>query len=119
MRQIISSGSVRAIYLDREKILKKLKEICAEALGIFPEMTEIRLFGSFAKGEETGLSDVDIFIVVERGQENPIERMRPYFNYFSDKMDIAMDVIVTTKDEIENFKEILKGSILLIRREIM
>lgn len=115
MRQTISSGSVRAIFLNREEVLKKLREISGEALAVFPEIKEIRLFGSLAKREETGLSDIDIFLLIESEQKNPIERMKPYFGFFSDRLDIAVDMIAATEDEMENFKEILKESILLCK----
>lgn len=116
MRQMISSGSVRAICLDRESILKKLKEASDKALKVFPEIKEVRLFGSLAKGEETGLSDVDLFILVESEQKNPLERMRPYFAFFSDMINIAIDMIVATSNEIEKYSEILKRSIPLSKR---
>lgn len=114
MRQIVSSGSVRGIYLNKERVIKRLNEISDEALKEFPLIKEIRLFGSIAKGEESGLSDVDIFILLsESNEKNPLERLKPYYNFFSDRLDIAIDMIVATKDEKENYKEILKGSILL------
>ena len=62
MRQVISSGSVKAISLNREGILRRLKAVAEEASRVFPSIVEIRLFGSLAKGEETGLSDADLLI---------------------------------------------------------
>lgn len=67
---------------NRDAILEKLKDIAEEASLVFPEIVEARLFGSLAKGEETGLSDADIFIVTESGEANPVERMKPYFSFF-------------------------------------
>ena len=116
MRQIRSSGSVKAIWLDRDGILRKLYDLSRETLAVFPEIMEVRLFGSLAKKEETGLSDIDIFLLIESEEENPIERMKPYFSFFCDKLDIAVDMITATKSEMENFRDILKGSILLSAR---
>ena len=113
MRQIISSGSVKAISLDRDEVLKKLREIAQDASRTFPEIVEIRLFGSLASGTETGLSDADIFVLVQNGEENPVERMKPYFMFFSERLDIGIDMIVVTPPELKNFKEILAGSKLL------
>lgn len=114
MRQIVSSGSVKGIYLNREEVIKRLKEISGEALKVFREIKEIRLFGSIAKGEESGLSDVDIFILLSESKEkNSLERLKPYFNFLSDRLDIAIDMIVSTENERENYEEILKRSILL------
>ena len=87
MRQIRSSGSVKAFYWDREGLLARLHEVAGEALRKFPEIAEIRLIGSFAQGTETGLSDVDIFILLtESAEKHPIERMKPYYYFFSDKL---------------------------------
>ncbi len=114
MRQVISSGSVKAISLNRDEILEKLQQISKEALIAFPEIREIRLFGSLARGEETGLSDADIFILTTSNEKNPLERMRPYFDFFSRRLGMALDMIVATPQESEGFKEIRKESLILI-----
>lgn len=113
MRQIISSGSVKAISLNREGVLHRLREIAEEASRVFPSIVEVRLFGSLAKGEETGLSDVDLLIVTESENENPLERMKPYFSFFSDRLDIGIDMVVTTKHEADSLKEAFAYSKLL------
>ena len=117
MRQIISSGSVKAISLNREGVLRRLKEVAEEASRIFPSIVEVRLFGSLAKGEETGISDADLLIVIEGEKENPIERMKPYFSFFSDRLDIGIDMIVATKQEADSLKEALAYSKLLYPAE--
>lgn len=110
MRQVISSGSVKAISLNREGIIRSLERVAQEASHLFPAIVEVRLFGSLAKGEETGLSDADIFILTEDEKENPVERMKPYFSFFSDRLDIAIDMIVATKREAESLSEVLACS---------
>jgi len=117
LRRIISSGSVKAVYLDRKKALQRIREVSAQAAGKFPEIMEIRLFGSLAKGEETGLSDIDIFLLVESAEKNPIERMKPYFMFFSEKLEIALDLIVSTEGEKASFKDMLADSLLLYSRD--
>ena len=117
MRQMISSGSVTAFFLDRKNVILQLQVVCQEAVERFPECLEFRLFGSIAKGVQTGLSDVDLFVLVKQSQHsNPVERIRPYFDFFSEKLDIAVDVIVASVDEIDRLKEFLEGSILLAKR---
>lgn len=49
MRQIVSSVSVKAFYLNKEDIITGLREIARESLKEFPEIREIRLIGSLAK----------------------------------------------------------------------
>jgi predicted nucleotidyltransferase len=105
---------VKAFYWNRKGLLEKLHEASDEAMRKFPEIVEVRLFGSLAQGTETGLSDVDIFLLLtESAEKNPIERMKPYYNFFSDKIEVALDMIVAVRDELDQFKNILKGSILL------
>ncbi len=114
MRQIISSGSVKAISIDRESVLRRLKEVAEEASRVFPSIVEVWLFGSLARGEETGVSDADLLIVTEGEMENSVERMKPYFSFFSDRMDIGIDMIVATRQEaVDSFKEVLAYSKLL------
>lgn len=117
MRQIISSGSVKAFFLDREAILKRLKDVSGEASQIYPKIQEIRLFGSLARGKETGLSDIDIFILIDNTEDNPVERIKPYFRFFSDRIEIAIDMLVATKNEIERYQHLLHDSLLLYRRQ--
>jgi predicted nucleotidyltransferase len=104
---------VKAISLDREGVIRRLKEIAEEASRVFPAIVEVRLFGSLAKGEETGISDADLLIVTEGEKENPVERMKPYFSFFSDRLDIGIDMIVATKQEVDSLKEVLYHSRLL------
>lgn len=110
MRQIVSSGSVKAISLNREGVIRKLTLLAEEASRAFPAIQEVRLYGSLAKGEESGLSDADLFILTEEEGEDPLERMKPYFNFFSDRAGLAIDLIVATKREAESLQEFLAGS---------
>lgn len=117
MRQIISARSARAIYLDRESLISRVREISLDAAARFPEIKRIVLFGSLAKHQETGLSDIDIFLLLHSSEKNPIERTRPYFLFFSTKMDIGIDVLTATNDELDNFQDLLQGGILLYDSE--
>lgn len=114
MRQIISSGSVKCISIDKESLLEKLRKISIEAIKRFPEIEDIRIFGSLAKNQETGLSDIDILIISTTKEIHPIERIKPYFNFFSEHLNIALDLFVARPDELDNFKNILKESFSLL-----
>jgi len=111
MRRIISSGSVKAICLDKEEILAQIQRASVLALEEFPEIKEIRLFGSFATGKVHALSDVDIILIVERALSNdPIQRIKPYYSFFSRHINIALDLLVIEPEELEHYKDILKES---------
>lgn len=115
MRQVISSGSVKAIWLNRGDLLGKLQQIAGEALIAFPEIIEIRLFGSLARGDHTGLSDADIFILTGSTEPNPLERMKPYFVFFSERSGIAVDIIAATPQESEDLQNWIKDSVILAK----
>jgi predicted nucleotidyltransferase len=107
---------VKAFYLPREGLLARLREVSSEALQQFPELLEVRLFGSLARGEETGLSDVDLFLVVVSDEKDPLERMKPYYHFFAGKLALALDMIVATREELDNHGEALKGSVIISHR---
>ena len=104
---------LQAISLDRNKILAQLREIAQEALTAFPDIVETRLFGSLATGQECGLSDVDIFVLTTVPANNPLDRARPYFDFFISRLGIAMDVIVAGPEEMAGLSEFTQGSIVL------
>jgi predicted nucleotidyltransferase len=122
---------VKAIYWDKEALLARLHEVSGEALQQFPEIVEIRLVGSMAQGTETGLSDVDLFLwLSESAEENPLERMKPYYSFFAGRLAVALDMIVAVREPgrfepgaepsgrglVE--EEILRGSLLLAGRDL-
>ncbi|MFN3411606.1 MAG: nucleotidyltransferase domain-containing protein [Exilispira sp.] len=117
MRQLKSSGSVKVISLDKNRIIEAFIESCKEAIIIFPQIVDIRLFGSLFDNTYTGLSDIDILIIVNSQIENPIERAKPYFFFFADKFDIPVDCIVIDVHEKNKFENIISKSISYIDLE--
>lgn len=113
MRQIVLSGSVKAFWINNKEVINTLKKLTSKAKSRFPEICEIWLFGSFAKNETTGLSDIDLLIVADTKIENPIERIKPYYFYFSDYLDIGIDIIVAKPEEKNLYSEILSSGLQL------
>jgi len=64
-----SSSSVRIFYpkFDREELIRKLRKRVKELSGKLP-LSLVVLFGSYARGNNTVASDVDL-LVVYRGKE--------------------------------------------------
>ena len=114
MRRIRSSGSVSVISLDRDEVIRRLREISAQALAVFPELREVRLIGSLAEGTHTGTSDVDLLLLLDRAPEHPMEEMRPYFYFFSERLNIGLDVLPSIT---EYFKEILNEDAILLHEK--
>lgn len=111
MRRIESSGSVRAISLDRDECLRRLRAAA------FPERLEVRLIGSLAAGTHTGTSDVDLVLRVRSLPGNPLEAMKPY--YYSRRLEIGLDLFLFGPSLPEGAERMLEGSIGLAARETM
>lgn len=113
MRQIVSSGSVKAFLINNDEVISIAKKVSTEAKQKFPEIKEIWLFGSLAKGEASGLSDIDLLVVAETTISNPVDRVKTYYPFFADCLKIACDVIVITPKEKHLYTDLLNESILL------
>ncbi len=99
-----SLGSVKAIHIEKEEILERLREVTRELKNKLPYVKEVRLFGSFARGEEHGLSDVDLLVIVEDiGKDNFWEVYGEVFDIVSDKLFLDFDLVVLSeKDFLSN-----------------
>jgi len=115
-----SSNSVKIISLNRNKLLQHLQQITRRIQNDHPNVAEIRLFGSLGRGNQTGMSDVDILIILEHTVEkDPLQRILTFLPYF--EIDRGVDILVFSRSEIEhrltggdgNFNRILAESILL------
>jgi hypothetical protein len=116
MRQIASYGSAKAISLDRDEVIRRLKEVAATALATFPQLCEVRLIGSLAAGVHTGTSDVDILLRVRERAGNPIEEMKPYFFFFHSISRSALTSFFATRRRLKGWQKLIQGSILLAAR---
>jgi predicted nucleotidyltransferase len=91
---------VKLISLDRERLLAQVREAAGQVRTAHPEVAEVRLFGSLARGDATGLSDVDLLIVLsETGESDPHWRILAFLPYFA--FDRGVDLLVLTRAEIE------------------
>ena len=103
MQQIKSLGSAKIISLNKEIVLREIKEIAKkikeEEKG---NILDIIIFGSIAKNNYTGTSDVDIVIILKESDLNFIERIVKYRKYFD--LDIGVDLFVYTFSEFEKMK---------------
>lgn len=116
MRRIISSGSVKAIFLDQDELLRRLREVAVEALEAFPELQEVRLIGSLAAGTATGTSDVDLLLRVKEVSGNPLEALKPYFFFFSRRLEISLDLLLIGPESPPGLEKAWMEEIVLARR---
>lgn len=117
MLQRKSSGSLKILSVDKEKLIRELKKI-AQRLKKEKNAERVLLFGSFAKGNFTPSSDLDILIVVKRSDLPFIKRRDEFAPYF-EHLPFDANILIYTEDElkkIENrpfIKEILNYSVEL------
>jgi predicted nucleotidyltransferase len=94
-----SSGSVRIISIDRDELLARLRDIARRLCAERPEVAEVRVFGSIARGDQVGTSDVDVLVVLDSGVlGDSIEQIRLFCTYFD--LPIGVDVLVYTRDQL-------------------
>lgn len=88
-----------------------LQEYMAEVKNILAELNPYKavLFGSYAYGEPTDDSDIDLIVVLNKNelprnfdeQSENYSFVKKYFSFLKDK--VPMDLIVYTKREWEEF----------------
>lgn len=117
MRATIYSNGAKLIYLKRDEVKKALENIAKEITEKFSEVEAVYLFGSFARGEERGFSDMDLLIVVK----TPLNRSNfwtvyeKFFSFLADRLELAFDLLVVEKErEEETLKKL--GPHLLISK---
>jgi predicted nucleotidyltransferase len=108
-----------SIWLDRDSAIGELRSSATRLKDSCPEVKEIRLVGSLARGDNTGTSDADILVVLRESRLNPVERLRRYIPYFHS--GLAVDILPFTEKELAlvekretgRGRSLLEGSILL------
>jgi len=94
------------------RIPKKLQRLLRQLLRYQPQ--RVYVFGSYARGEQDALSDVDLVIVKETDQPF-FERMKEALNCIEDRG--AIDLLVYTPSEFEHMKEVHNAFIELLLEE--
>jgi predicted nucleotidyltransferase len=118
MRHVTSRGSAKAFFLDRTAALQLVRAAAEDAVRTFAEVQEILLFGSLADGTHTGLSDIDVAVVLSRSAANvdPLERTRPFHAYFQDRLKVGVDVVTLLENELRDMQSLLANAVTLARR---
>uniref|UniRef100_A0A540V8D2 Nucleotidyltransferase domain-containing protein n=2 Tax=Litorilinea aerophila TaxID=1204385 RepID=A0A540V8D2_9CHLR len=97
-----SSDSVKLISLNQNEVLAALVEIAERIRKDHPDVSSIRVFGSIARGDHVGTSDVDVLIILNRDIHTLTDRLaqiRRFYPYFD--LPIGVDLLVYTQDEID------------------
>lgn len=107
-------NGVKVRFLDREAIFAVLKERACNLFASRPDILEVSLFGSLARGNHAPGSDADIFILLKDDPRRMIDRIPEFLDYFSG-IGVPVEVFPYTAEEIEQMKE--NGFIGSIQKE--
>jgi predicted nucleotidyltransferase len=105
-----SSTSVRVRYLDRDAVLAAIHDLAARIGAERSEVSEIRLFGSLARGERNPYADADWLVVVDASALSLRDRIPVYKPVGS---PVPMDITVCTRAELD--REVAAGNRFLQR----
>lgn len=109
-----SDSSVTANSL-REKAQPVIAEATRRLVAEFqPE--QVWLFGSYAWGEPTEDSDLDLVVVVPSSQERSLERVRRA-NRILRGLGMPKDVLVHTRSEFETYQDVVSSLTYKIMHE--
>lgn len=84
--------------IDRERLLAALVERAKGLLASHPEVVEVRLFGSLARGRAKPGSDADLFVLVSEAEAEFVPRSAMLARAF-EGVGIGCDVLAFTEAE--------------------
>lgn len=96
-------NGVEILSVDYKRLMKELKNISGKIKKDKSEVSKIILFGSFAKGNFTPYSDIDIAIIVKNSNKNFIQRQDDFIDYFN-SLGFDVNLIVYTEEEYKKMK---------------
>lgn len=90
--------NVRVFRLDQAAVMARLRERARSVLERRPDVVEVRLFGSLARGDARPGSDADLFVVVRDGAGPFLDRLGDLAREFGG-VGVGCDVIAFTESE--------------------
>ena len=106
--QEISSPSVSVFWLDQSQVRHRLKAAVQRLAQAHPEIEEVWLFGSLARGDATPGSDADLMVVLSDSRLHFLDR---FVHYQPDFCGIGVDVLAYTRAELAQMRA--EGSVFL------
>lgn len=107
------SDSVKIISIDRQELMKALTRIAGKIRTDHPEVDSVRLFGSIARGDAVGTSDVDVLIVL--GPQAPEQELLDWIHQFYSYFDLPLGVDLLVYPEAELTRRLQTGDAFLNR----
>jgi predicted nucleotidyltransferase len=98
VKECYHGRNVRVFRLDSQAVIARLRERARSLVEHDPNVLEVRLFGSLARGEAHPGSDADLFIVLRDGAARFLDRIPDLARHFIG-VGIGCDVIAYTESE--------------------
>jgi predicted nucleotidyltransferase len=89
---------VKVTFTNREQILKALEDLIQQWTQRHPELEQVILFGSFARGDYFPGSDVDMLLILEKSDQPFLSRM---VKFLPAHFLIDIDIFPYARDEFE------------------
>ncbi len=111
----VKSGDYRnwrkriSVRQDNPKLMKALRAMCCEIQLVYGSMLDqIVLYGSYARGEETEESDVDIAVILrKKDTEKKHSAMTDIVVDYELAQGVTLSVITIEKEEMQNWDTLL------------
>lgn len=97
-------SGVKVRFLNRNEILPRLLHVANYLLASKPEIVEISLFGSLARGNYAPGSDADIYILLRKDRRRFVDRIPEFLDFFS-LAGIPVEVFPYTLEEKAEMKD--------------
>ncbi len=118
---VSSSTSVRVFSLDRDTVVRRLRQLSAELLAQNVNVQRVMLFGSLATDSYSPHSDADLLVVLAKDGRRRMDRTTEFILHFL-PADCPTDVLAYTEAELEREKDepflrrVLSQAVLLAGR---
>ncbi len=100
-----SSTSAGAVYLDKDAVIRALREAASRAAQRMPSIRRIVLFGSMAAGTPTPRSDADLLVIIEQSAHlQPRDRVPELLEALA-PLPCNVDLFVVTEAELARAQE--------------
>lgn len=109
-----SLPSVSVFWLNVPQVVACLKEAATTLATAHPEIEEVWLFGSLARGEAVPGSDADLLIVLSASSANFLDRAVRYLPGFC---GVGVDVLAYTRAELAEMLEAGHSILAQVRTE--
>lgn len=103
-----SSSSVKIFWLDSRKTIEEVTTAVRQMKAQRPEIEEVWLFGSLARGDAAPGSDADLLVILSSSAEHFLDRIP---RYLLTGLSLGVDVFPYTRAEVEQM--LIEGNLFL------